>query len=191
VVGHSTGAQYVRIFAYRYPTQVAGMVLLDGQPANVMTKLPGWSTFYSILRRLEAIQPSLSRMGVGHLFYLSAYSGLPPQARNEERAFWSTPRHARSLRDEIAELPTALNQAARLHSIGNKPLIVLTAMKDAQAGWMPLQNEMARLSSNSLHRVLVNATHEALTDDKGSAGVSSRAVLDVVMAVRTGKPLST
>jgi alpha/beta hydrolase fold len=34
MVGHSSGAEYVRIFAGRYPEHVAGMVLLDGQPAK-------------------------------------------------------------------------------------------------------------------------------------------------------------
>ena len=49
LVGHSSGAQYVRIFAGRYPEQVAGMVLLDGQPAEAFerpSKLP------SLLQRL-------------------------------------------------------------------------------------------------------------------------------------------
>jgi pimeloyl-ACP methyl ester carboxylesterase len=189
LAGHSTGAQYVRIFAHRYPTQVAGMVLLDPQPANALTKLPDYPSFYSNFRRAIGLFPSLSRLGIGRLIYLSAYSGLPPRARSEERAFWSTPRNSQSLRNEFAELPTALKQAGRLHSIGNKPLIVVSARQDAQAGWMPLQNEMASLSTNSLHRVLANATHSSITEDKVYAGVSSRATLDVVTAVRTGKPL--
>jgi pimeloyl-ACP methyl ester carboxylesterase len=33
-VGRSSGAEYVRIFAGRYPEQVAGMVLLDAQPTE-------------------------------------------------------------------------------------------------------------------------------------------------------------
>ncbi len=34
LVGHSTGGAYVRIFAASYPEEVAGMVLLDSQPAR-------------------------------------------------------------------------------------------------------------------------------------------------------------
>ena len=37
-----SGAQYVRIFAGRYPEQVAGMVLLDGQPAEAFESLPAF-----------------------------------------------------------------------------------------------------------------------------------------------------
>ena len=33
----------------------------------------------------------------------SAYGDLPPLARDEQRAFWSTPRHSRSVRDEFSE----------------------------------------------------------------------------------------
>src|SRR5258707_14469405 len=40
LVGHSSGAQYVRIFAGRYPEHVAGMILLDGQPAEEFEGLP-------------------------------------------------------------------------------------------------------------------------------------------------------
>lgn len=40
LVGHSSGAQYVRIFGGRYPDQVAGMVLLNGQTADAFEGLP-------------------------------------------------------------------------------------------------------------------------------------------------------
>src|SRR2546428_4085457 len=40
LVGHSTGGAYVRVFAARYPDQVAGMVMLDSQPNEALTGLP-------------------------------------------------------------------------------------------------------------------------------------------------------
>ena len=43
LVGHSSGGPYVRVFAARYPAEVAGMVLLDPQPADAFTALPGYS----------------------------------------------------------------------------------------------------------------------------------------------------
>ena len=67
LVGHSSGAQYVRIFAGRYPEQVAGMVLLDGQPAEAFEGLPSYPAFYSVFRRVFALLPSLARLGVGRL----------------------------------------------------------------------------------------------------------------------------
>lgn len=40
LVGHSSGGPYVRVFAARYLDEVAGMVLLDPQPADAFTALP-------------------------------------------------------------------------------------------------------------------------------------------------------
>ena len=45
LVGHSSGAAYVRIFAGRHPDQVAGAVLLDGQPAEAFERLPDSPAF--------------------------------------------------------------------------------------------------------------------------------------------------
>ena len=69
--------------------------------------------------------------------------------------------------------------------------MVVTAEKDAQAGWLPLQDEMARLSSNSDHRVLPDATHASLTEDEAEAAVSSQAIADVVQSVRSHAPVPT
>jgi hypothetical protein len=134
--------------------------------------------------------PLLVPHGLARLVYSSRVSALPPQARAEERAFWSTASHYRSLRDEFLELPAALTQAQALKSIGGKPLIVVTAGKNALAGWLPLQDKMATLSTNSVHRVMQNATHTSLTEDKTDSRISSQVILDVVHAVRSGTPLA-
>jgi pimeloyl-ACP methyl ester carboxylesterase len=190
LVGHSTGGVYMQIFAATYPGQVAGMVLLDSQPPNAFTSLPGYPGFYSSFRKATALAPSLARFGLLGLASTHSYSGLPPQARAEERAFWSTANHYRSLRDEFLELPAALTQAQALKTLGGKPLIVVTAGKNALTGWLPLQDKMATLSTNSVHRVMRNATHTSLTEDKTDSRISSQAILDVVHAVRSGTPLA-
>jgi pimeloyl-ACP methyl ester carboxylesterase len=172
LVGHSSGAQYVRIFAGRYPDQVAGMILLDGQPAEAFEGLPSFPAFYSMFRRVSALLPSLARLGVGRLV-----SGSEPSARS-----------ARSLRDEFAELPRSLAQARASQTLGDRPLVVVTAARDAQAGWLPLQHRMATLSTNSSHR-LVPYTHDALVTDQTAAQTSIRAIRDVVHAVRLTVPL--
>jgi hypothetical protein len=135
--------------------------------------------------------PSLSRVGVGRLIYLNYAADLPTKARGEERAFWPTARHLRSLRDEFSELPTALLQAGDLKTLGDKPLVVVTAGKGAKAGWQPLQDELAALSSNSLHRNIPDATHTMLTEDEGAAQMSSQAIRDAVKSVRTATELPT
>ncbi|MFL6100108.1 MAG: alpha/beta fold hydrolase [Actinomycetales bacterium] len=184
LVGHSSGAVYMKVYAHQYPEQVAGMVLLDPQPSNAYAALPGWSTFHFLFRRYSAIVPSIARLGGMRLIYQSQAADLPSAARSEERADWSTARHNRSVRDEFAELRTVLAQSQALTSIGDKPLIVLTALKDMQNGWLPLQDKMLTLSTNSQHRFAPNGTHASLTEDRGQAAISATAIVDVVNAVR-------
>ena len=50
---------------------------------------------------------------------------------------------------------------------------------------MAAQNELAALSTNSDHQLLPNASHSMLTEDKDTAARSSRAINEVVNAVRT------
>jgi pimeloyl-ACP methyl ester carboxylesterase len=190
LAGHSAGGAYVLNLAKLYPNDVAGIVLLDSMHPEQRTRLGGWETFYQAYRRASALFPSLSRIGVGRFMYFNYAPGLPAEERNEERDFFSTARHARSVRDEFAELPTALLQAGDLNTLGDKPLVVVTAGKNAQDGWQPLQDELATLSSNSLHRNIPDATHTMLAEDEVAAGISSEAIRDVVESVRTDTELA-
>ena len=137
LVGHSSGAEYVWIFAGRYPEQVAAMVLLDGQPPEAFESLPIFPVFYNGFRRVSALLPSLARLGVGRLLYHASFDELPAKARDMRRFTYSSTRAARSLRDEFAELPTSLAQARSFQNLGDRPLVVVTAARDAMAGWLP------------------------------------------------------
>ncbi len=189
LAGHSAGGIYVLNFAHLYPQQVAGMVLLDSMHPEQYTKIASWPAFYEMFRRASAVLPSLSRLGVARAYNQGAYSELPEPARDEQRAFWSTPRHNRSVRDEFSEIRTAMTQAQSLTSLGDRPLVVITAEQEAPGGWMAAQDQLAALSTNSDHRVLPAATHSSLTENENNAAQSSRAILAVVDAVRTGAPV--
>ena len=60
IVGHSSGGPYVRVFAAQYPDEIAGMVLLDAQPAEALTVLPDYPGFYYPYRFVTALAPSLA-----------------------------------------------------------------------------------------------------------------------------------
>jgi hypothetical protein len=117
--------------------------------------------------------------------YGSAYADLPPRARAEQRDFWSTPRHARSVRDEFSEIRTTMNQARSLTTLGDTPLLVLTAEKNAEGGWTAAQNDLTKLSTNSDHELLPDATHSMLLEDQDTAALSSQAIERVVDAAST------
>ena len=172
LVGHSSGGPYVRVYAARYPEHVAGMVLLDAQPADAFTALPNYPGFYSTFRTVATLSPSLARIGLlGPLLGLSADE--------------STLAAARGGRDEFLVLPTALQQSSALTSIGDRPLIVVTAAAEADAGWVAAQDNLPRLSTASVHRVLAAATHNSLISG-ADAGASSQAILDVVASIPAG-----
>jgi pimeloyl-ACP methyl ester carboxylesterase len=189
LAGHSTGGVYAQIFAERYPDEVAGVVLLDSQSPNALAELPGWARFYRRFRTATKVFPVLAGLGLMRLSHRTTAGGLPSEARSAARAFWPTTRHNRSLRDEVAQLETTLAEAQGLKTLGDKPLVVVTAAKDAMNGWLPLQDEMAGLSTNSIHRVEQGATHTSLVEDQGDSAISIHAILDVVAAVRSGAPL--
>lgn len=54
---------------------------------------------------------------------------------------------------------------------------------------MAAQDELAVLSTNSVHRIFSDATHSMLTENGATAAKSSTAIVDVVHAVRTGTDL--
>jgi pimeloyl-ACP methyl ester carboxylesterase len=191
VVGHSTGGVYARIFAARYPDQVAGMVLLDSQPNEALSGgLPDFPSQYNILRRATALFPSLARLGIFQLVNRFAADPLPVPTRDQERAVVSAANLNRIQRDEFAALPVTLKEAAALTTLGDRPLIVVTAVKGASAGWLPMQDRMAGLSTNSAHRLLPDTDHPGVIHDKAGAAVASQAILDVVASVRSGAPLA-
>jgi pimeloyl-ACP methyl ester carboxylesterase len=175
LVGHSSGGPYSRVFAATYPDEVAGMVLLDAQPADAFAALPDYPAFFSSYSLFAGLAPSLARVGL--LAPLFGVSGSE-----------ATVAAARGGRDEVRALPTVLDQAAGLTSIGNRPLVVVSAGSRTQAGWAEAQARLPALSTNVAHRVLDEATHESLILGV-DAPASAQAILDVVAAVRDGTPV--
>ena len=189
LAGHSVGGTYALTFAARYPQQVAGMVLLDSSTPRQFTALPDYPAAYSSARRLSALLPPLARVGLMRLVTAGAFDGLPPQARSQELALAVTARERSSQRVEWSELPAAFTQAQTLTDLDGKPLIVITAGRGQQAGWSAAQDQLARLSTNSLQRTVSGADHTALLYNEAMSVNSSQAIRDVVSAIRTGTPL--
>jgi pimeloyl-ACP methyl ester carboxylesterase len=190
LAGHSAGGLYVLNFAQRYPGDVAGVTLLDSMSPHQYDAIDGWPAFYDMYRRASAVLTPLSRLGVGHLIYDSASGGLPNPARDQERAFMATPRAARSVRDEFSQIRATMAEAQALTSLGDRPLIVLTAGSGTQGGWAAAQDQLAALSTNSVHRTLAKVEHAMFTEDEATAAQSAGAIRDVVDAVRTSAPVA-
>jgi pimeloyl-ACP methyl ester carboxylesterase len=184
LVGHSLGGALALNFVARYPNDVAGVVLLDSMHPEQYTRLPGFPTFYEGYRRVSALFPSLTRLGIGRLAFQFEFGDLPADARAEERANSSTAGVVRAQHDEWSMMRTTLIEAQAVTTLGDRPLMVVTAERDMQNGWMPLQDDLATMSTNSTHLVIPDATHAALLEDEAIAAKSSQAIRDLVMVAR-------
>ena len=102
----------------------------------------------------------------------------------------STDRHLASFIVESAEGSASIHQAASLTDLSGKPLIVLTADAGHDATWQSAQDQLAKLSTNSLHRH-VDATHASLLQDEADSAAASQANHEVVASVRTSEPRAT
>jgi pimeloyl-ACP methyl ester carboxylesterase len=173
MAGHSFGGLYVLAFAARYPDEVAGMVLVDstepGSAAQAATS-PGNEGSYDIMGRVSALLSSSARLGLGRLLGV-------------------TPSHLQGTLDEYIQVSASRNHAASLGDFADKPLAVLTAGSGSDAGWFAFQEDLASLSTNSVHRVIDGATHAELVSDDDAAAATSQAILDVVSSVRSGGPV--
>ena len=193
LAGHSFGGLYVLTFAARYPEEVAGMVLVDSTaPAaavNPGTPSPGHGGASDGMGRVAALMSSSARLGLGRLYGQFALGSLPPRSRNEVRASVATPSTLRSTIDEYVQAAASVEQAAALGDFADKPLIVLTAGRGHDAAWSAAQNRLARLSTNSVHRVIAGAAHQDLVANQDDAAATTQAILDVVASVRSQERL--
>src|SRR5215216_5802907 len=170
LVGHSLGGISMQTYAHRYPEEVAGVVLVDSSfDTHQFGQRP------EAQDQRSAVVPPLVRFGVslparlGIIRLLSmldpASPELPPQQRAQIDALTpSTRQFTTSVLEFLA--PTQTRRLGGPGSLGNKPLAVVTAPKQAEPGWLEQQDELATLSSNSIHRVVKGATHTSLLYDR-------------------------
>lgn len=191
LVGHSAGGTYVMTYAAQYPDEVAGMVLLDSMSPYQFTALPDFASEYSMMRRGLGVLPSLARLGVAQVVPASAWSNLSEPAASQVRAFATSPRLMRNMRDEQSVYHAVFEQARALSTLDGKPLAVVTATESVHKteGWTDAQNRLATLSTNSQHRI-VDATHMGLVDDEATFGASVLAIGDVVQSIRADEPVA-
>jgi pimeloyl-ACP methyl ester carboxylesterase len=190
LVGHSYGGLYARMYAARYPNEVAGVVLVDSSHPEQFTRSPEGRAMYEQIRRLGAVIPFLTRLGVIRLFNVyPAHPDLPPQQRAQIEAFNSSTRQVATTAAEFRATPETTAQVRSTGTLGDKPLAVISAGEQSSS-WLELQDELAALSSDSIHHVVEGATHESLLYESRDAQVTGAAILEVVEVVRNDEPLA-
>jgi pimeloyl-ACP methyl ester carboxylesterase len=199
LVGHSFGGLYMQTYAARYPDEVAGVALVDSstEPDQFSQRSEARDS-YEPQKQTLAVVPQLVQLGVSLLARLGvvrllfkldpASPELPPQQRAQIDALTPSTRQVSTTAGEFFA-PTQTRRLGSPGSLGNKPLAVITAGK-SEPSWLELQDELATLSSNSIHRVVKGATHTSLLYDRSDAQATSAAIVEVVAAVRNDRPLA-
>jgi hypothetical protein len=179
----------VPFFAAAYPTEVAGVVLLDAMsPHPTLVRSAGQSS-ENPMSTLAGALPGLARVGVARLLSSVGSNDLPADVTARRRAFEATPRAASSFGEEFLQLDGILDAAGALPNLGGRPLVVVTAMAGASDGWPDQQDHLATLSTNVSHRVFQDITHDGLIETLAGARAASDAIVAAVTSVRAGTKL--
>jgi hypothetical protein len=131
--------------------------------------------------------PLLARFGIVRLTGMGETTavGLPAQQRAEMNAFLATPEYLNTILAEMETWAATTAQTRDAGNLGARPLLVVTAGVDMAGDSLPLQAEMATLSSKSGQRIVDQATHLSLVITQEDAQDTSEAILQVVEAAQT------
>lgn len=176
LVGRSTGALHVRMFAHLYPQEVAGMVLLDAAHEEEKTRiLPALREVGERELQLLGVLRLLAPLGLirflgwwGALARLRILEKLPSEKQQQVLAGIYRSLYCNTLYGEYQQFDESAGQVRATGSLGDLPLAVVTAgdhldaanypkdfpIAQAQQIWEQLQSELATLSANSRHEVL-------------------------------------
>lgn len=207
LVGHSKGGLFVRLYAHEYPDEVVGLVLVDSSHEEQELRFPEAVARLNrrgrrqTVRLLRLMQP-LNSLGLLAPI-LKRYAGnllatIPERVREMGLAVALSDRFFATVVDETVYLEEnyAATRAAQITTLGQIPLIVLTAVDQFAAleGQVAtedvdrlksvvreLQAELCALSTNG-RQVMVGGSGHFIQVDRPHAVIN--AIRDVVDAAR-------
>lgn len=171
MVGHSLGGLAVRVFAHEYPSEVAGVVLVDSMNPKQFPQLPTDEMSSSNSQSQPfSFQAALARFGIARL--IVKIPGFAPSLGPNQEAYYPLyirPQSFQTTDNEGQAMPISAAQAAAVKNFGDIPLIVLTANHNPISDWQEWQNELLQLSSNSQHLFAENSGHNIQVDEPDAA----------------------
>lgn len=194
LVGHSYGGLYVRAFAGEYPESVRGMVLLESSHPDQYSRTPQAEDQFKLLRQMYDFTPAAVRLGLMRLGpFCRMPADYPAEAAAQFHAVCSSTDDWDTERLEVQAIPGTMVQVREAGSLGDLPLMVVSAGGNLKANplWPEYQKELAALSTDSVQIVIEGAGHTSVWFDPEDAQVSTRVILLVIEAVRTGRRLES
>lgn len=201
LVGHSFGGLIVRVFEQHYPDRVAGLVLVDPvsrtewreageQRKRVLARGVMLSRRGAFLARLGVVRLALDLLMSGSrtipklLARVSAGRGagvterltgevrkMPPELWPAVAAHWSEARCFHAMANSLENLPVSVRQIDEKRSLGNLPIVVLSAAATAE------HEHDAGLSTRGEHRIVPGSGHWMQLDAPG-------AIVDAIAKIR-------
>ena len=204
LVGHSLGGLEARIYAQRWPQEVAGMVIVDTSPAGEglidenqpdfdevigREKYAAYMLYCALLESHGTLEPSGSE-------FKDCSATLPSDTPAALRKIWPRFFTAYYFADKVSlmsSLYTHRYDSADHRSLGAIPLVVLSAenswgTENANTPaiirfnrtylktWIAMHEALAHLSSRGIHRVIKGSGHQIQLD-------KPQAVIDAVEEV--------
>jgi pimeloyl-ACP methyl ester carboxylesterase len=182
LLGHSYGGFDMQLFARRYPTLVAGLVLVDASH-------PEQADRFAAPPHNVQIAPS-SRMGLVHFGRRpGVVPGMTPAAEAQTRFQYENWRPRRTIAWELLgfrDSEAELRQAEPLKAL---PLVVLTRGKrvwpagargdQLEALWLSLQSELAAQSPTTAHLLALNSGHQIHLEQPAAVAYAVGLAVDV------------
>lgn len=196
LVGHSLGGQEARMFAERWPREVAGMVLVDASPAAESLSelgLPGYDASQrpeaGAVKTLECLLQAARGIDPSSVAYQPCVTALPGDTPAAFRQVWPRFFTADYAAAQISLMSSTFSHrydSADRIDLGDKPLVVLSAdvgtgwsgpsgvfWRSYRDQWFARHETLTRLSSRGVHRMVEGAGHQIQLD-------KPQAVIDAV-----------
>jgi pimeloyl-ACP methyl ester carboxylesterase len=179
LVGHSMGGLIARLYAKKYPKDIAAIVLVDATPEAYLYGPGAADARKAIIAKIdEGLKAALSEDAP----VVPMPAGTPAEVM---MAF--TPSILRTLKQEyeaIDRVPEALRGGTGYGMLGDKPLAVIRRGRESNPPsetdleWRGLQQSLTKLSTRSTLIVAANAGHVIPYDDPQIVADTVRQILN-------------
>ncbi len=192
LAGHSAGGPGILVYTKYYPEEVGGLVFVDSSHPQQFDRL---AAAIGMQRPALAWTDKLAR-AFAWTGAVRLWTPLPPEDDSEAMKIVSafSPYSWVGATREIDEDDDWFSEAGTVHSLGSRPVVVLSGMKPSARRlgispeqektrlelWRTMQNELAALSTESRHEEDIEADHYVQTSNPAHVVSSVRWVVDRV-----------